>query len=183
MKVLNLYSSVTGNTKKIALRIEDTIKSQGFKVTTIEVNRVMDNDACDFISYDFVFIGSGVYSCLPPQAMIDFHKIMQKKYGGSGDIKSCAPRRSGKKAVVYCTFGGPHTGVNEAIPTVKYLGQLPDHLGFEIVAEWFFEGQFNSGDSFITRLNTEGRMGDITGRPNEEDLKRVANMVNGIIKV
>ncbi len=183
MEVLNLYCSVTGNTKKIALRIEDTLKSQGVSVTTIEVNRVMDVDASDLLNYDLVFIGSGVYSCLPSQDMIDFHKIMQKKYSDSGDIRSCAPRIMGKKAVVYCTFGGPHTGINEAIPTIKYLGQLPDHLGFEIVAEWLFEGQFNSEVSLITRLNTEGRMGNITGRPNEEDLKKVANMVTEILQI
>ena len=26
------------------------------------------------------------------------------------------------KTVIYCTYGGTHTGINEAIPAVKYMG-------------------------------------------------------------
>ncbi len=183
MKVLNVYLSLTGNTKKIALQIEKAAKANGHDVDTIEVTKDIDKDTLNFLSYDFVFVGSGVYLWLPPQDMIDLWKSLQMKYVKSGDIKSYAPRRINKKAVTYCTYAGPHTGINEATSVPKFLGQLLDHLGFEIITEWFFEGQFNSKDSFYTQFNTKGRMGDITGRPNEDDLIRVDNMVKGILQV
>lgn len=183
MKVLNVFYSVTGNTKKIALQIEKTIRTQGHEVVNTEVTKNTDKDDLDFLDYDFVFVGTGVYIWLPPQEMINLWKNLQKKYVKSGDIKSYAPRRVNKKAVTYCTFAGPHTGINEATAVPKFLGQILDHLGFEVVTEWFFEGQFNSNDSFYTQFNTRGRMGDITGRPNEDDLKRVDSMVSGILKV
>lgn len=183
MKVLNLFFSVTGNTKKIALQIDKTVKEEGHEIDTIEVTKNTDKDTIDFLNYDFVFVGTGVYIWLPPQDMIDLWKNMQKKYVKSGDIKPYAPRRINKKAVTYCTFAGPHTGKNEATPVPKFLGQLLDHLGFEVITEWFFEGQFNNKDSFYTKFNKIGRMGDITGRPNEDDLKRVDSMVRGILHV
>ncbi|WDV47532.1 flavodoxin domain-containing protein [Clostridiaceae bacterium M8S5] len=183
MKVLNVFYSVSGNTKKIALQIEKTVKAQGHEVDTIEVTKNTDKDTIDFLKYDFVFVGTGVYVWLPPQDVVDLWKNIQMKYVKSGDIKVYAPRRANKKAVTYCTFAGPHTGRNEAIPVPKYLGQLLDHLGFEVITEWFFEGQFNNKDSFYDQFNTKGRMGNIIGRPNEDDLKRVDSMVSGILHV
>lgn len=184
MKILNLYCSITGNTKKVALQIEKTVNSLGMmEVTTIEVTKDSDPNAFDLLDFDFIFMGSGVYTWLPPQVMIDFCRAMLKKHVDRGDVKSCAPRIDKKRAVTYSTFGGPHTGVNEAIFAPKFLGQLLDHLGFEVVAEWLIEGQFNSKNEFYRRFNTEGRMGNITGRPDENDLQRVANWVTGVLKV
>lgn len=63
----------------------------------------------------------------------------------------------------------------------KFLGQLLDHLGFEIVAEWLFEGEYNSEG--YKHFSVDGRMGDITGRPNEDDLRRVGALVTGVLQV
>lgn len=183
MKVLNLYCSVTGNTKKVALQMEKTIKSLGMEVTTIQVTKDSDPGSFDLLEFDFIFVGSGVYNWLPPEVMLDFYKALQKKHLARGDIKSCAPRIEKKRAVTYSTFGGAHTGVNEAIFAPKFLGQLLDHLGIEVVAEWLIEGQYNSSNEFYSRLNTEGRMGNILGRPNENDLQRITSLVSGILKV
>lgn len=183
MKVLNMYCSLTGNTKKVATQIEKTLVSLGMEVTTIEVTKGSDSSSFDLLDFDFAFVGSGVYTWLPPEVMLDFYKLLMKKHVGRGDIKSCAPRINAKRAVTYATFGGAHTGVNEAIFAPKYLGQLLDHLGFEVVAEWLIEGQYNSDIEMFSRFNTEGRMGNILHRPNENDLQRIANLVTGIIKV
>jgi flavodoxin I len=184
MKILNLYCSITGNTKKVALEIEKAAKSLGvIDVTTIEVTKNSDPNSFNLLDFDFIFVGSGVYTWLPPQIMIDFCKDMLKKHVDRNDVKSCAPRIDKKRAVTYCTFGGAHTGVNEAIFAPKFLGQLLDHLGFEVIAEWLIEGQYNSENERFKQFNTEGRMGNITGRPNENDLQRVSSWVTGILKV
>jgi flavodoxin len=178
-----MYCSITGNTKKVALQIESTAKSLGMEVATIEVTKGSDPNSFELLDFDFIFVGSGVYTWLPPEVMLDFYKALQKKHVVRGDIKSCAPRIDKKKAVTYCTFGGAHTGVNEAIFAPKFLGQLFDHLGFEVVAEWLLEGQYNTNSESFAGFNTEGRMGNILGRPNENDLQRISSLVSGILKV
>ena len=87
-------------------------------------------------------MGSGVYQWLPGKGLQEFIAARLAHYAAAGEIKYASPRRAGKKVVVYCTYGGAHTGVNEAVPAVKFMGQLFDHLGFEIVAEWYYIGEY-----------------------------------------
>ena len=84
--------------------------------------------------------------------------------------------------MVYCTYGGAHTGINEAIPAGKYLGQLLDHLGFEIVAEWYVVGAY-PGKGRFQEYSLGGRLGNIEGRPKEADLKEVAERVIGVLRM
>ena len=120
MEVLNLYYSSTGNTEKVAVRIEETLVDMGHTVNTIRIQEKPPD--LDILAYDFVFLGSGVYRQLPGKPEIEFHRAQMKKYRKSGEIKPASPKRPSKKAVVYCTYGGVHTGINEAIPAVKYMG-------------------------------------------------------------
>jgi hypothetical protein len=82
--------------------------------------------------------------------------------------------------VVYCTYGGAHTGANEAIPAVKYMGQLLDHLGIEVVAEWYIIGAY-PGTGRFKDFSAGGRLGNIEGRPNDADLADVAQRVAGVL--
>ena len=91
----------------------------------------------------------------------------------------CSPRLPDRSAVIYCTYGGVHTGINEAIPAVKFCGQLFDHLGFTILDEWYFVGDFKTEDMY--NYNTGGRHGDITGRPDERDLEEVEERIKDIL--
>lgn len=170
---------MTGNTKKVALQIEKSALKAGHQVTTVEVSNETGAEDCNFLDYDFIFSGSGVYSWLPPEDMLAYFTKQNKKHMAKKDIVPCSPRLPGKKAVVYCTFGGPHTGENEAVIVPKYFAQLFDHLGFEIVAEWRFPGAFNKKG--FERFSTGGRMGDIMGRPNENDLKHIAELTCGVL--
>lgn len=181
MKILNIFCSATGNTRKIALQIEKTLKELNNEVLTIDVKKDTDENSFNCIDFDFIFIGSGVYSWLPPQIMIDFMKKVQQKHVAQELVKPASPRIQGKKAVAYASYGGVHTGVNEAIITPKYLAQPLDHIGFEIIAEWLFEGEFNS--EAYKQYSSNGRLGNIVGRPNEADLQKVHEMVTGILRV
>jgi flavodoxin len=176
MKVLNLYFSATGNTQKVAQRIEETLLQMGHEVDTIKVTKDAEVEILD---YDFVFIGSGVYTWMPGKALVEFIGKQREKYRSDG-IKPASPKRPGKKAVIYCTFGGGHTGANEAVPAVKYMGQLFEHLGYDILAEWYIVGEFHGK---LEHLNKNGRLGNIKGRPNEADLLEVTEKVTGILRV
>ncbi len=177
MRVLNLYFSTTGNTEKIAKQIEKAVMDAGYEVETVKVTK---NTEVDILAYDFVFIGSGVYTWLPGKPMMEFLGQTRERYGQSGEIKPRSPRRTGKKAVVYCSFGGGHTGINEALPAVKFMGQLFDHLGYEILSEWYFVGEFHGR---LQHLSATGRLGNIEGRPNEADLHEIYQRVRGILQV
>ena len=175
MKILNLYFSTTGNTAKVAQTISDTVQQAGHQVDTV---RIVKSEPVDVLPYDLVFVGSGVYEWLPGLAMQKMFATLRRQYVADGEIKSSSPRRPDKKAVVYCTFGGAHTGINEAIPAAKYMGQLFDHLGYEILGEWYIVGEYHGK---YKEFSTGGRLGDIHGRPNEADFKDLAEKVKGIL--
>jgi hypothetical protein len=175
MKILNLYFSSTGNTGKVADRITSTVEKLGHQIEAVKITGDTD---IDLLSYDFIFVGSGVYQWLPGKGLQEFIAARLTHYGAAGEVKLASPRRPGKKVVVYCTFGGAHTGINEAIPAVKFMGQLFDHLGFAIVGEWYVAGEYHGK---YKDFSSGGRLGNIQGRPNEEDLKDLAEKVTGLM--
>ena len=179
MKVLNLYFSSTGNTGKVATSIGEAVRELGHEVDTL---RITGKDMeIDILNYNFVFAGSGVYAQLPGNTLMELFRELIQKYIKAGEIKPAAPRRPSAYAVVYCTYGGAHTGINEAIPAVKYMGQLFDHLGYTIVGEWYIVGEYKTEK--LRGRSVDGRLGDIRGRPNEEDLREVTERVKGILQI
>ena len=178
MNILNLYFSSTGNTEKVAFRIRDAVRKLGHNVETVKVASGDMN--VDILRFDFVFVGSGVYGQLPGEPMIELHRRLLHKYNKEGKIKPASPKRPSANVIVYCTYGGVHTGVNEAIPAVKFMGQLYDHLGYTLVGEWYIVGEYKTDRTQTNSI--DGRLGDIRGRPNTEDLKEVAEKVKGILK-
>ena len=179
MKVLNLYFSATGNTEKVAMRIKGAVQELGYEVDTLKVTS--KDLEIDILNYNFVFVGSGVYTQMPGTPLIELFKELMQKYNKAGEVKPASPRRPSAYVVVYCTYGGAHTGINEAIPAVKYMGQLFDHLGYTIMAEWYTVGEYKTEK--LRGHSVAGRLGDIRGRPNEEDLRDVAARVKGILPI
>jgi len=179
MKALNIFFTATGNTEKVAHTIEEALIAHGHHVDTVKIET--SDTEIDFLSYDFVFAGSGVYRQLPGKPLMELFSNVLGKYAKEGVIKPASPRRPGAKAVIYCTYGGVHTGINEAIAAVKYMGQLFDHLGYTIVGEWYVVGEYKSKE--LAKHSLHGRLGDIRGRPNEHDLREVAEKVIGILKI
>ena len=179
MKVLNLYFSSTGNTEKVARKIDETVRELGYPVDTVKIS---SKDAPpDILGYDFVFVGSGVYGQLPGKGLMDLHRELLQKYVKAGEIKPASPKRLSRYVVAYCTYGGVHTGINEATPAVKYMGQLFDHLGYSIVGEWYVVGEYKTEK--LKSHSVGGRLGDIRGRPNQADLEDVAEKVKGVLLV
>lgn len=176
MKVLNLYFSSTGNTEKVAKKIDETVKELGHTVDTVKISS--KGFSLDLLDYDFIFVGSGVYGQLPGKGYIDLHRELLQKYVKAGEIVPASPKRAASYVVPYCTYGGVHTGINEAIPAVKYMGQLFDHLGFTILGEWYVVGEYKTKK--LQSHSVGGRLGDIRGRPNQADLEEVAEKVKGV---
>ncbi len=175
IKTLILYWSATGNTEKVAGAIQKALRSEEIEPI---VKKIVEAEGEELYDYDLVFLGSPSYQFLPPEPVRDFIKKKMKIYGERGDIKLGAPVIPGKTAVVFCTYSGPHTGVNEARPVGEYLGQFFEHLGFSVAAKWYTVGEFHGREE----LSTKGKLGDIRGRPNQQDLAEVESNVIRLIK-
>ena len=80
--------------------------------------------------------------------------------------------------VVFITYSGPHTGIKEATPAGDYLEQFFEHIGFEVAAKWYVVGEFHNSEE----NSTKGVLGDIRGRPNQQDLADVENKVSALLK-
>jgi flavodoxin len=166
MKAAVIYWSKTGNTEKVAMAIKEGLETSGVQVL---FKRIEDAEGIDFYDYDLTCVGFPSYQWHPPEPVDAFLKSKFNGYRQKGFVKTNAPKISGKNALIFCTYSGPHTGINEAIPAGKYAGQFFEHLGFTVVDEWYILGEFHGSEERSTR----GRMGDIRGRPSEEDLKKV----------
>ncbi|MFC1963781.1 flavodoxin family protein [Chloroflexota bacterium] len=172
LQALIIYWSGTGNTEKVARAIHESLVEMQVK-STLKV--VTEASGEDLHQYDWIFIGAPSHSWLPPKPMLNYIENKMKFYREKGVIQLCAPKVPGKKGVVFCTYSGPHTGINEAIPVGKYIGQFLEHIGFEVVGEWYVPGEFHG---HVNR-NIKGKLGDIRGRPNQQDLDKVkADLVN-----
>ena len=131
--------------------------------------KVEDAGDVGFYSFDLVCIGFSYYQWSPPKPMDKFLKNKFSAYRKQGRIMWSAPIVPGKNALIFCTYSGPHTGIREVIPAGLYAGQFFEHLGFNVLDEWYVVGEFHGNNE----ASTQGRLGDIRGLPNEEDLDKV----------
>jgi hypothetical protein len=176
LKALVLYWSATGNTEIVANTIKDTLVSEGI---TPVFKKVADAAAEEMYDYDLVFLGTPSYSFLPPEPVMKYIKAKMTLHRDRGDIKPGAPMIPGKNAVIFCTYSGPHTGINEATPVGDYLGQFFEHIGFRVAGKWYTVGEFHGSEE----LSTKGRLGDIRGRPDWRDLEEITKNVAVLLKL
>jgi hypothetical protein len=70
--------------------------------------------------------------------------------------------------MVFVTYSGPHTGVNEATPVAKVMGQY-----LSIGALEYLQKVCTVASLLQIRFEYSGRMGDIRGKPTAEELAKV----------
>jgi len=163
---LIIYFSRTGNTEKVAQAIKTGLEKASMKVT---MKKVTEADQEDLYGYDLVCFGSPVEHALPPPPVLAFLKKRGTDYRKQKDVTLPVATYVNKNCLVFCTYSGPHCGTNEALPVGKYIRQFFEHLGFDVKAEWYEVGEFHGFD----RANELGKMGNLKGRPNKEDLALV----------
>lgn len=161
-----LYWSHTGNTEKVAHSIRTGLEAGGLSVTSERIEATTD---LDFFDYDLVCLGFPSYNWRPPKQVDEFLGTRFGRYRKEGKVIPGAPGVVGKHALIFCTYSGPHTGIREAIPAGKYAGQFFEHLGFVVMDEWYVLAEFHGHEE----LSTMGRMGNIKGLPDEEELLRI----------
>ena len=172
-KSLTLYWSKNGNTEKVARRIHETLKKAGIEDSIFRMTKDLE---VEYLDYNLVFLGAPVYENLPPKPVIEFLKRHRKR---GVAIVASAPEKPGIAAIPYCTYGGGHTGYNEAVPMLKYIGQFFEHEGIRVVDDIAVPGIFPEAEE---SYNTKGRFGIITDRPTAQDLREVEGRVLGILR-
>lgn len=166
MNAAVIYWSKTGNTEKVASSIREGLEAGGFEVVD---KRLPGVDDFDFFDFDLVCCGFPSYQWRPPKPVDEYLKGRMAHYRREHRVLPGAPSVPGMNALVFCTYSGPHTGIREAIPAGKYVGQFFEHLGFAVLDEWYVLGEFHGDEE----LSTLGRMGNIKGLPNERDLEMI----------
>jgi flavorubredoxin len=174
MKALIVYWSGTGNTEKVAKAIKEGMEEKKFSVKYKTTSEAVDED---ILSYDLICFGAPVHSWLPADPMFNYVKSKRQEARQKGLEKFNSPSIKGKGAIVFCTYAGPHTGHDEAIPSLKWFGQFFEHLGIKVISEIGVVGENHSNPE----SSIKGRLGDIRGRPNANDLQKVKKEVTKAI--
>ncbi len=178
MKAVIIYWSKTGNTEKVALAIQEGLQEAGVNVVTRRIQKAKDAEDVDFLTYDLVCIGFPSYHWSPPGPIDKFLKSKFRMYHDDGRVRIGAPKLAGKNALIFCTYSGPHTGLREATPAGLYAGQFFEHLGFTVLDEWYIVGEFHGWEEG----STQGKLGDIRGRPNAADLAKIKSDAEHLAK-
>ena len=173
-KAIVLFWSKNGNTEKVARRIYDTLQKAGMQVSISLINKDVE---IEYLDYNLIFLGAPVYHNLSAAPILAFLRKTRRRDGVK--ILASAPEIPGVAAVPFCTYGGGHTGSNEAIPMLTHIGQYFEHEGIRVVDYISSVGFFPEADE---SYNTEGRFGDIRQRPDEHDLIEVEGKVKGILR-
>ena len=174
MKAIIIYWSKTGNTEKVALAIQESLQETGMSVS---LKKVEDAGEIDFFAYDLICLGFPSYRWRPPKPVDEFLNSTFRAHRKEGRVKVSAPKLSDKNALIFCTYSGPHSGIREAIPAGLYAGQFFEHIGFTVLDELYVVGEFHGS----LEESTKGKLGDIRGRPNAEDLSKVKADVKKLV--
>jgi flavodoxin len=172
---LIVYFSSTGNTLKVAYAIKEGLEAGGLSV---ELKKSQEAEEVDFFSFDLVCVGSPSIEWQPAKPIADFLKAKLNLYRSQGKIKPCAPKVAGKNALVFCTYSGPHTGIDEAMPAGKTMRQYFEHFGFTVLGEWYVVGEFHGRED----MSIQGKLGDIRGKPTLDELAKIKKDAHQIAK-
>jgi flavorubredoxin len=170
-----IYWSHSGNTEKVALSIEQGLTSAGIATTVMKTHEATNTD---FFHYDLICFGFPSYNWHPPKQADEYLKAKFSQYKKENKVLVGAPPVKGKSVLIFCTYSGPHTGIREAVPAVRYAGQFFEHLGFTVADEWYVLSEFHGSEEMSTR----GRMGNIKGLPSAQDLERIESQARILIE-
>ena len=193
-KCLITYSSLTGNTEKVALKFKETFESKGWQCDLFKVRKNADDilrPPYDIRSYDFVCAGSGLRGHLPYNEILNMLRgfrtgmdpriVLQNRDETipyiNEPVPEIPPHKSPKidhrkmtlgpdspKAVVFITYSGYEFGPKEALPAIQLLALELEHIGFQYI------GHFCCPGKYVDDPMPRTFHGDIRDRPNEKDL-------------
>lgn len=70
--------------------------------------------------------------------------------------------------MIFATYSGPHTGLDEATQVGIYMQQFFEHIGFNVIDEWYILSEFHVS----LENSTKGRR-TLRGKPTQEELIKI----------
>ena len=174
-KALIIYYSQTGNTEKVARAIGEGCEKGGLKP---DIKQIFDASDMELYDCDFLCVGTPVRHGFLPMPVTKFMSRRGTEYRNRDEVRLNSQKIPGKNALVFVTYSGPHVGLSEALPAGKYLKQELEHLGFNVLDECYIVGEFHGWKEG----STKGKLGDIRGRPNAQDLFEIEEKITNLIK-
>jgi len=193
-KCLIVYSSMSGNTEKVALRFKSTFEKNGWECDIFKIRKRAEdilNPPFDINSYDFICAGSGIRAHLPYNEILNMLRGlrlgMDPRVALVGrdetipyitePMPKLPPLREAlnfhkkivlgpdsKKGVVFVTYAGCEFGPKEAEPSLQLLDLEIAHIHFKCI------GHFCCPGKYINYPTPRWYHGDIRDRPNKRDL-------------
>lgn len=179
-RALIIYSSVTGNTEKIALAFKETLESYNFHVDCYKTGcHDFEKEPAYFEDYDLVCIGSPIMAGTP-------HQSLMKLLGLYGNEKVFFNRRTDEpnatplefflkgaprfktKGVVFCTYCGYFGGPDEATATLELEKLYLDTKGVTVVGMFSTAGR----EVFHNAVNMVGAILNVGVNMASEMLQR-----------
>jgi flavodoxin len=198
-KCLIIYQSNTGNTEKVALRFKSTFEKNGWVCDTARIARNTDLGSIpSIVDYDFLAVGSPVYSGLPPEEMRIFMDPDRPTLRTPGEMKGVIMStllNSGhlkyhpmpfkriimgnKKGLVFATYFGAHFGPVEADPALRWLALSMDHCEFKCIGRFCCPGK---GPHATKEMMAVSYHGDCSNRPDDRDLLKAEFFLDDILE-
>ncbi len=191
-KCLVTYTSYSGNTEKVAVRMKETFIANGWDCDMFKVRKNADDilrPPFDVPGYDFLCIGSGLRAHLPynevlnmlrkyrtgidPRITLGFRDetipyitepIPEAKLDPKNVHRKIILGPDSPRAIIFITYGGYEFGPVEAEPALQLLALEVEHIGYKCI------GKFCCPGKFLDDPMPRTFHGDIRDRPNERDL-------------
>jgi flavodoxin len=179
-RCLIIYQSLTGNTEKIAYTFQKVFTKKSWLCDVFKIDKTTNFATLpfNFEEYDFMCAGSGVYAALPGKEITDvmYNYTHQSKRNGKIVRVHRKIFPGPKTGVVFVTYAGTHLGPKEAEPALSLLDLNIEHLRFKCVGRFACPGG-------VSKVPTPGQwFGNISGRPNERDLKKAEIFMEEILE-
>jgi len=175
LDALVIYYSPGGNTRRVAEALTQGLEESGARVILVDLQTQEPPNWDDF---DLVCLGAPSYHFSVPRPMERYCRRILSEASRKGRVPLGGVQQPGRWGIVFVTYAGPHTGIDEAVPAGDHMAQLLAHLGYQIRGCWYTIGAFH--ESAPAELNLYGFLGDIRGRPNEADLGVIRANAYGI---
>jgi len=153
-KALIMYSSVTGNTEKVARRFKQVFAKKGawgdWQCDLFRITGQVDlkNPPFHFDDYDFVCVGSPIFANRPAKEMTAIlngggllkFQTMPAAYGTAEEARPRTPPKP-VRGIVFVTYTGDFRGPPEALPSLTRLEMDVEGLRVQVVGKFACPGK------------------------------------------